>query len=178
MRRIQQQLLPLQHCHLLRHARRHNAVQMRVQRGHALRHVHVELVQVHIVAPPLDRLPVRGKHHAGNFIRRTRRPVIARNPLRRCKRQRPRGHRQVHFRVVKLPRRIGQVGSDLDRSLLRHRRAQRGGNQKSSRQGSREAKNLLHWLWSLLSVKSTAAPLAVSQPARKSLRYLCVIDVE
>ena len=155
--RVEQQLLPLQHRHFLGHAGRHNAVQMGVKRSHALRHDQMELVEVHVVAAPLDGLPIGREDHPGNRVHRAGGPVVAGNPLRSGEGQRPGGDRQIDLGVIELARRIGQVGSDLDGGALRQRGGDCKGKQESMRQGSGKAGQPGHRRRYLLRFQITAA---------------------
>ena len=138
--RVEQELLPLQHRHLVAHPRRDDAIQVRVQPGRAGRNGQVELVHIHVVPAPFLGLAVDGEHHPGNVAHRSRGPMIAGDPLRGDQGQRPRRDRKLHFRVVQFARSVGQVGDDLDGCLLSVGRAgEQGGKQAYSESGKGEA---------------------------------------
>ena len=115
---VEQKLLPLEHGHLLRDARGDDAVEVRVQRGDALRDGHVELVEVFVIAAPGECLAVRGEDDSGNVVDRAGGPMVAGDPLGRRERDGTRGDRNVDLGVVELARTFGEVGRDLDRGGL------------------------------------------------------------
>ena len=122
---IKQQRFPLERGKFLRNTRGDDAVQVRVQRGHARGNREMELIQVHVIAPPCKGLAVGSEHHARDLFHRAVGHVSAGNPLRRGQRQRARRHRQVDIGVKQLARRIAKIGGDLDGRLLRAGHGQR-----------------------------------------------------
>ena len=66
MRRIEEQLFPLQYGKFLRQARGDDAIEVGVQSGHARRNGDVKLVHIHVIAPPRDRLAIDGEDYAGD----------------------------------------------------------------------------------------------------------------
>ena len=116
--RIQEQFLPLQHSHLLRHALCDNAIQVSVERCNSLGNRQMKFVEVHVVAAPGEGLPIGGEDDSGNGVYGAGRTVIARNPFRSSKCQRARSNRQIDLGMIEFARRIAKVGDDLDGRLL------------------------------------------------------------
>ena len=69
---------------------------------------------VNVIAPPVHASAVRGEYNAGDVVDRTRRSVLARNPLRQVEGEPAGLNRDYQLRVDDLARRIGQIDADLD----------------------------------------------------------------
>ena len=116
---IHHQPLPLQARHLFRNATVRNGVQVSVHVGHARRHLQVELIEVYIITAPGQCLAVGRKDDADDLRNGPVWRMIARNPLWRDERHRPRLHRKVNLRVEEPARRLREIRGDLDGRLLR-----------------------------------------------------------
>ena len=126
--RIQHQLFPLKHSHLVGSAREHDAVQVRVQGGDAAGHVDVEGVQIHIVAPPWERLTVDREDDAGDVVDRAGGAMVAGDPLGRGEDVLAGLYGQVDLGMVELARGFGEISGDADGGGLRgERKGEDGG---------------------------------------------------
>jgi hypothetical protein len=118
MRRVDHEPLPLQHGDLLRNARGHDAVEMRVQRGDARRNRKVELKEVHVVSAPGQGLAVGRELHANYVLCGAIGLVRAGDPLRRDEVEWAGFHGNQTVGVVELARPVGEVRCDLNGNLL------------------------------------------------------------
>src|SRR5664279_1432175 len=119
---------------------------MRVQFCRARRNCQVKLIQVNVVAAPLDWLSIDGKHDTGNRVHRSRGPMVARNPPWCCQSKRPDGYWQINIGVIHLARCVCQIGGDLDWFSLRKGRRSRAQDEKAREQGS-VAAEIEHRRW-------------------------------
>ena len=94
----------------------------------------MEFVEIYVIATPLQRLAIRHEHDACDCICRPGRTVVAGDPTGRCESHRPWRNWYVDLCMEQLARSIGQVGCDLDGSLL----SSRSGNAERDRNKRRE----------------------------------------
>ena len=85
-----------------------------MQVGDAGRDDDVELVEVGLIAGPGDDLAVGGEDDAGNLVDRAGGTVVAGDPLGGGEGGGAGLDGEIDLRVVKLARRLGQVGGDAD----------------------------------------------------------------
>ena len=114
------QLLPLEHGDLVVGAI-HDAVEMGVESGDAFGDGEVELVEVDVVAAPLEGLAVGGEDDAGDFVDGAGGAMVAGNPLRCGEAWRGRVYRKIDLGVIEPAWRFGEVGGDADGRLGRRR---------------------------------------------------------
>ena len=133
--RVEQQFLPFEDGQLLANPLGDNAIQVGMNRGNAIRHNEVELVEVHVVPTPLDWLAVGGENHAGNLLHWASWPVVAGNPSWRSQGERPCCHRKIDLSVIELSRRVGQVRCYLNGWSLCVDRGKGADERKGSDQG-------------------------------------------
>ena len=134
---IEQELLPLEDGDFVGGARGDDAVEMGVQRGDALGNLDVKLVEVLVVATPVDGLAVDGEDDAGDIGDRAGGAVVAGNPLRGDEGGGAGLDGEIDLRVIELAGSFGEVGGDADGGLAKRR--SREGNCGGEEQAAYEA---------------------------------------
>ena len=114
---IEHELLPLEDGDFIVGAGGDDAVEMRVERGDALGDFDVVLVEVLVVATPVDGLAVDGEDDAGDIRDRAGGAVVAGNPLRGDEGGGAGLDGEIDLRVVELAGSFGEVGGNADGGL-------------------------------------------------------------
>jgi hypothetical protein len=121
--RIQRVGTPLHVEHFRRHhhaafarALRRQILEADVDAAHALRYIDMKRVDVVLIARPGQHLAVRLHHQPGNLVDRTRRRVVARNPLRIQQGQRTGGDRDGFMHAEDAVRDVGGIDVDFQRA--------------------------------------------------------------
>ena len=88
-----------------------------MQAGHPSGYIHVEHVQVDIIATPGQGFAVGGEDHTGDVVHRASGAMVAGNPFGGGQRDVPGPDRDVDLGMVELAGSLREVGGDTDGCL-------------------------------------------------------------